>query len=75
MGWLADESGLEKTAANHVPLTPLSHLRRAADIHAGRTALVWKSTRRSYAEYLDRTTRLASALARRCRSRTTDVGC
>jgi fatty-acyl-CoA synthase len=27
MGWLADETGLEKCAANHVPLTPLSHLR------------------------------------------------
>ncbi|PTX49970.1 fatty-acyl-CoA synthase [Gemmobacter caeni] len=65
MGWLVDETGLEKNAANHVALTPLSHLKRAADVHAGRTALVWKSTRRSYAEYLDRTTRLASALARR----------
>ncbi len=30
MGWMADETGLEKTAANFVPLTPLSHLRRAS---------------------------------------------
>ena len=65
MGWLADETGLEKCAANHVPLTPLSLLRRAADIHANRTAVVWKSTRRTYAEYAARVSRLASALGAR----------
>ncbi|MFN4100763.1 MAG: AMP-binding protein [Pararhodobacter sp.] len=63
MGWLADESGLEKCAANYAPLTPLSHLRRAADLFAGREALVYGSERRSYAEYHQRVTRLASALA------------
>ena len=65
MGWLSDETGLEKTPANFVPLTPLSHLARAADIHADRTALVWKGTRRSYAEYARRVSRLASGLVRR----------
>ncbi len=65
MGWLADESGLEKCAANYVPLTPLSHLLRAADIHADRPALVWKSTRTTYAEYRQRVSRLASGLQRR----------
>ena len=35
MGWLADETGLEKCAANYTPLSPLSFLKRAADIHAG----------------------------------------
>ena len=65
MGWLADETGLEKTAANYVPLTPLSHLKRAADIHANRIALVWKTTRLTYADYALRATRLASGLARR----------
>ena len=63
MGWLPDETGLEKCAANYVPLTPLSHLRRAAQVHARRTAIVWKSTRRSYAEYAERVSRLASGLA------------
>ncbi len=63
MGWLADEAGLEKCAANHVALTPLSHLRRAADVFAGRTAIVWKSTRLTYAGYAARVSRLASALA------------
>jgi fatty-acyl-CoA synthase len=38
MGWLADEAGLAKCAANYVPLTPLSHLKRAADLFAHRTA-------------------------------------
>ena len=65
MGWLADESGLEKCAANYAALTPLSHLARAADLFAGRTALVWKSTRLSYAEYAAEVSRLASALAAR----------
>ncbi|GAB1362222.1 acyl--CoA ligase family protein [Rhodobacter sp.] len=65
MGWLPDESGLEKCAANYAPLTPLSHLRRAAEIFAHRPALVWKSTRLSYAEYSLRVSRLASALVRR----------
>ena len=62
MGWLADETGLERCKANYVPLTPLSHLRRAADVFATREALVYGQTRRSYAEYADRVTRLASAL-------------
>ena len=62
MGWLADESGLDKTPANHVPLTPLSHLRRAAEAFATREALVYHNHRLTYAEYHARVTRLASAL-------------
>ncbi|OYU39454.1 MAG: acyl-CoA synthetase [Pseudorhodobacter sp. PARRP1] len=62
MGWLADESGLGKTRANYAPLTPLSHLRRAADVFAHRTALVWKSTRLTYADYAARVSQLAHAL-------------
>ncbi|WP_054006896.1 AMP-binding protein [Cypionkella psychrotolerans] len=65
MGWLADETGLGKTRANYAPLTPLSHLRRAANVFAHRTALVWKSTRLSYADYATRTSQLASSLAQR----------
>ncbi|WFE76233.1 AMP-binding protein [Roseinatronobacter sp. S2] len=63
MGWLADETGLDRNAANHVALTPLSHLRRASDVFAGRDALVYGTTRRTYAEYAHRVTRLASSLA------------
>ncbi len=65
MGWLADETGLEKGPANFVPLTPLSHLRRAADIFADRTAVVYGTQRHSYAAYHERVSRLASALAGR----------
>lgn len=64
MGWMDDETGLEKCAANHVALTPLSFLRRAADVFATREALVYGQTRRSYADYAQRATRLASALNR-----------
>jgi fatty-acyl-CoA synthase len=63
MGWLADETGLQRRPANHRPLTPLSHLARAADVWPGRTALVYRGLRRTYAEYRDQVTRLASALA------------
>src|SRR5690606_38597165 len=65
MGWLADETGLEKNRANFVPLTPLSHLSRAADLFGAETAVVYGGTRRTYAEYHARVSRLASALARR----------
>lgn len=63
MGWMRDEVGLEKTAANYVPLTPLSHLRRAATVYAGHTAVVYGNHRKTYAEYYGRCTRLASALS------------
>ena len=64
MGWMRDETGLEKNAANHVPLTPLSHLRRAASVFAGRTALIHGDRQYTYAQYHARVTQLASALAR-----------
>ncbi len=63
MGWLSDETGLGKCAANHAALTPLTHLRRAADVFAGREAIVYGTTRHSYRDYHARVSRLASALA------------
>ncbi len=63
MGWLADETGLNKCRANYTPLTPLSYLSRARDVFAQRTALVWKSTRLTYADYGREVSRMASALA------------
>lgn len=62
MGWMADETGLDKTTANYVPLTPLSHLRRAAHVFADDTAVVYGTHRVTYAQYYDRCTRLASAM-------------
>ena len=62
MGWLRDETGLGKNAANHVPLTPLSHLRRATTVFPNHMAVVYGAHRKTYAEYYERATRLASAL-------------
>jgi fatty-acyl-CoA synthase len=63
MGWMADETGLDKCEANYVPLTPLSHLRRAASVFADRPAVIYGEHRVTYAQYHDRCTRLAAALA------------
>lgn len=63
MGWMADETGLDKCAANYVPLTPLSHLRRAKMVFPDQMAVVYGDHRVTYAQYYDRCTRLASALA------------
>ena len=64
MGWMKDETGLEKREANFVPLTPLSHLNRAAKVFGQKTAIIDRERRYSYGEYHARATRLASALAR-----------
>jgi len=64
MGWMKDETGLERCEANFVPLTPLSFLKRAAHVYPDREALVYRGTRRTYVEYHDRVTRLASALVK-----------
>ena len=63
MGWLADETGLDKCAANYTPLTPLSALIRAADVFRDETAMIYGTHRATYAQYYERCTRLASALA------------
>ncbi|WP_298261090.1 AMP-binding protein [uncultured Litoreibacter sp.] len=65
MGWMTDETGLEKREANYVPLTPLSHLNRAREVFADREAIVYGNIRQTYAEYHARVTRLASALSKR----------
>jgi fatty-acyl-CoA synthase len=64
MGWMKDETGLERCEANFVPLTPLSFLKRAAHVYPDREALVYRDFRKTYAEYHDRVTRLASALVK-----------
>ncbi|WP_300534326.1 AMP-binding protein [uncultured Mameliella sp.] len=63
MGWLADETGLGRNTANFVPLTPLSFLRRAGTIWPDHLAVVYGPHRKTYAQYINRITRLASALA------------
>ncbi len=62
MGWLSDETGLDKCTANFVPLTPLSHLRRAAGIYPDYEAVVYGDVRISYQDYYKRISQFASAL-------------
>ncbi|HKL65506.1 MAG TPA: AMP-binding protein [Roseovarius sp.] len=62
MGWMKDETGLGRAEANFVPLTPLSHLKRAAHVFPDREAVVYHGHRKTYAEYHARVSRLASAL-------------
>ncbi|MCJ7871819.1 AMP-binding protein [Phaeobacter sp. J2-8] len=64
MGWLKDETGLERNAANYVPLTPLSMLIRANRIFPDRLAVIYGPHRKTYGEYFARCTRLASALTK-----------
>ncbi|GGJ32376.1 AMP-binding protein [Neoroseomonas lacus] len=58
------EDDLPKSAANHVALSPVSFLTRAAHIWPGRTAIIHGERRVTYAEYLARSRRLAAALRR-----------
>ncbi len=62
MGWMADETGLDKCAANFVPLTPLSGLNRAKEIFGEHPAVVYGAHRKTYTEYHARCAQLASAL-------------
>ena len=48
MGWMEIEAGLDKTEANFVPLTPLSHLQRAAKVFPTRIAVVYNNHRVNY---------------------------
>ncbi len=48
MGQMADESGLGKVDANFVPLSPLSHLRRAKTVFPDREAVVYQNRRLTY---------------------------
>lgn len=64
MGWMKDETGLDKTHANYVPLTPLSFLQRAVQVFPKHEAVVYGPHRATYAQYYDRVTRLASALVK-----------
>ena len=59
------ETGLDKTAANYVPLSPLSFLPRTASVFPDHTAVIHGEVRRSWRETYDRCRRLASALSRR----------
>jgi len=57
--------GLDKNPANYVALSPLSFLARAAHVHPQRTALIYGSLRRTWAQTYARCRRLAAALSAR----------
>ena len=56
--------GLERNAANHVPLTPISIVEWAADVYPDRVAVVHGALRRTWREVALRARRLASALVK-----------
>ncbi|RTR03892.1 acyl-CoA synthetase [Halomonas nitroreducens] len=53
---------LEKTAANHVALSPLSFIKRAAAVYPDRTALIYNETRYTWQQTYGRCCRLAALL-------------
>jgi fatty-acyl-CoA synthase len=56
------ERDLDKTPANHAPLTPLQFLERSASVYPDRLALVHGPRRQTWADTYARCRRLASAL-------------
>jgi len=59
------EGNLPKNPANYVPLSPLSFIRRSADVFPDHPALIYGPRSYTWAETYARTVRLASALAKR----------
>jgi fatty-acyl-CoA synthase len=57
--------GLDRNPANFAPLTPLTFLERAADVHPERTAVIHGRLRYTYRELRERCRRLAAALRQR----------
>jgi fatty-acyl-CoA synthase len=58
------EQHLDRNPANYAPLSPVSFLVRAARIYGPRVAVIHGERRHSYAQFLERARRLASALTR-----------
>ena len=59
------ELGLDRNPANYTSLSPLSFLRKAAEVHPQRLAIVHGEVRRNWSEVHARCRRLASALQAR----------
>lgn len=58
-------TGLDKTPANYVPISPLTFIERAAAVFPQRTSIVHGEQRYTWAQTYERCCRLASALAQR----------
>src|SRR3954452_16289542 len=57
------ESNLDRHPSNYIPLSPVSFLTRAASAFTDKAAVIDGERRYTYAQLLDRCTRLASGLA------------
>src|SRR6195256_184027 len=57
------EANLDRHPSNYIPLSPVSFLTRAASAFAGKLAVIDGERHYTYAQLLDRCTRLASGLA------------
>ena len=57
------DTGLDRNPANHVPLSPLPFLERAATVNPDKIAIIHGPLRRTYAEFYARSRQLASQLA------------
>ncbi len=57
------EQALERNSANFEPLSPISFLRRAAQVVPKHTAIIHGERRTNYLQFWERSCRLASALA------------
>ena len=58
------ETGLDKNAANYVPLSPIGFLRRSAAVYPQRISVIHGERRYTWAQSLERCRRLASALSK-----------
>ena len=53
---------LDKNAANYVPLTPLTFIKRAKEIYPDYEAIIYEDRKYSWAEVYKRTVKFASCL-------------
>ena len=60
-----DFDAFGKNQANHVPLSPLSFIRRSAEVHGDHPSVIHGDLRYTWAQTYERCVRLASALAKR----------
>jgi fatty-acyl-CoA synthase len=56
---------MERHAANFVPLSPLSFLKRTANVYPDKVGVIYRERRLTYREFYERCRRLASALFKR----------
>ena len=55
---------LDKNAANYVPLTPLTFIKRVKDIYPDYEAIIYEDRKYSWSEVYKRTVKFASALSK-----------